>query len=173
MRDRTLRVMTAEAGSARALAPRPASPRTVSRSESRPPSGRPQRILILPSIHVPNLTSHVLAIIRRTLPVDWSARENLTSVLRETFVRVPTYTGTLSKVPGWINDGTTKGRDATTGATSTTNRKRTSGSARSDKTGNEASTSKDHPNLRFCHRGHTGRRFLPSRAAASSLIVRR
>ena len=66
-------------------------------------------------------------------------------MLCETFVQIPPYTGTLYKASGWINVGTTKGRDATTGTKSAKNRKRTSGSARSEKTGKEPSTSENHP----------------------------
>ena len=46
---------------------------------------------------IPNLGFHILAIIRRKLPEDWSARYNLTLVPCETFVQVPPYVGTLYK----------------------------------------------------------------------------
>ena len=41
------------------------------------------RFLILPWIHIPNLGSHILAIVRRQLPLDWMARYNTTPVLIE------------------------------------------------------------------------------------------
>ena len=44
------------------------------------------RFLILPWINIPNLGSHILAIIRRRLPEDWTERYNTTPVLIETFV---------------------------------------------------------------------------------------
>ena len=43
------------------------------------------RFLILPWIKIPNLGSHILAIIRRRLPEDWTERYNTTPVLIETF----------------------------------------------------------------------------------------
>ena len=42
------------------------------------------RFLILPWINIPNLGSHILAIIRRRLPDDWTERYNTTPVLIET-----------------------------------------------------------------------------------------
>ena len=47
------------------------------------------RFLILPWIRIPNLGSHILAIVRRQLPLDWTARYNTTPALIETFVRDP------------------------------------------------------------------------------------
>ena len=41
------------------------------------------RFLILPWIHIPNLGSHILAIVRRRLPKDWTERYNTTPVLIE------------------------------------------------------------------------------------------
>ena len=51
------------------------------------------RFLILPWIEIPNLGSHILAIVRRRLPEDWTERYNTTPVLIETFVETPRYTG--------------------------------------------------------------------------------
>ena len=47
------------------------------------------RFLILPWITIPNLGSHILALIRRRLPEDWAERYNTTPVLIETFVQTP------------------------------------------------------------------------------------
>ena len=47
------------------------------------------RFLILPWVHIPNLGSHILAIVRRRLPADWTERYNTTPVLIETFVETP------------------------------------------------------------------------------------
>ena len=98
-----------------------------------------------PWVQIPNLGSHILAIIRRKLSEDWHAHDNLTPMLCETFVQVPRYTGTLYKASGWINVGTTKGRGRYDRTTKPTNRKRTSGSVRSEMTGKERSTSENHP----------------------------
>ena len=68
------------------------------------------RFLILPWINIPNLGSHILAIIRRRLPDDWTERYNTTPVLIETFVETPRYTGAVYKASGWTRVGTTQGR---------------------------------------------------------------
>ncbi len=58
------------------------------------------RFLILPWIEIPNLGSHILAIVRRRLPADWTERYAITPVLIETFVETPRYTGAA---PGGAN----------------------------------------------------------------------
>ena len=68
------------------------------------------RFLILPWIHIPNLGSHILAIVRRQLPLDWTTRYNTTPVLIETFVETPRYTGAVYRASGWIHVGATQGR---------------------------------------------------------------
>ena len=68
------------------------------------------RFLILPWIEIPNLGSHILAIVRRRLPGDWAARYNTMPVLIETFVETPRYTGAVYKASGWTRVGTTQGR---------------------------------------------------------------
>ena len=68
------------------------------------------RFLILPWVRVPNLGSHVLSLIRRRLPDDWTARYGLTPVLCETFVEVPRHTGGVYRASGWVHVGQTKGR---------------------------------------------------------------
>ena len=68
------------------------------------------RFLILPWIEIPNLGSHILAIVRRRLPEDWTERYNTTPVLIETFVETPRYTGAVYRASGWIPVGTTQGR---------------------------------------------------------------
>ena len=47
------------------------------------------RFFILPWITIPNLGSHILAIVRGRLPQDWAERYNTTPVLIETFVETP------------------------------------------------------------------------------------
>ncbi len=68
------------------------------------------RFLILPWVHIPNLGSHILALVRRQLPRDWTVRYNTTPVLIETFVETPRYTGAVYRASGWTRVGTTKGR---------------------------------------------------------------
>ena len=70
------------------------------------------RFLILPWIKIPNLGSHILAIIRRRLPDDWTERYNTTTVLIETFVETPRYTGAVYRASGWIHVGATQGARA-------------------------------------------------------------
>ena len=48
------------------------------------------RFLILPWITIPNLGSHILALVRRRLPEDWAERYNTTPVLIENLRRNPT-----------------------------------------------------------------------------------
>ena len=62
------------------------------------------------SLNIPNLGSHILAIIRRRLPDDWTERYNTTPVLIETFVETPRYTGAVYRASGWTRVGTTQGR---------------------------------------------------------------
>ena len=68
------------------------------------------RFLILPWITIPNLGSHILAIVRKRLPENWTERYNTTPVLIETFVETPRYTGAVYRASGWIPVGTTQGR---------------------------------------------------------------
>ena len=62
------------------------------------------RFLILPWITIPNLGSHILSLVRRQLPDDWTERYNTTPVLIETFVETPRFTGALYKASGWTLD---------------------------------------------------------------------
>ena len=68
------------------------------------------RFLILPWIHIPNLGSHILAIVRQRLPGDWTERYNTTPVLIETFVETPRHTGAVYRASGWTYVGATQGR---------------------------------------------------------------
>ena len=93
------------------------------------------RFLILPWIEIPNLGSHILAIVRRRLPIDWTERYNITPVLIETFVEIPRYTGAVYRASGWTRVGTTQGRGRYDRHTNEPSPKRTSGSAPSEKIG--------------------------------------
>ena len=68
------------------------------------------RFLILPWINIHNLGSHILAIVRRRLPQDWTERYHTTPVLIETFVETPRYTGAVYRASGWTHVGATQGR---------------------------------------------------------------
>ena len=68
------------------------------------------RFLILPWIRIPNLGSHLLAIMKRRIPEDWTTRYGVTPLLIETFVQRPPYTGAVYQASGWIHVGTTQGR---------------------------------------------------------------
>ena len=72
-------------------------------------AGNP-RFLILPWITIPNLSSHLLAIFRHQLPVDWAGRYKTRPVLIETFVETPRHTGAVYRASGWTPVGTTQGR---------------------------------------------------------------
>lgn len=68
------------------------------------------RFLILPWIRHKNLASRILALVSRRLPDDWHARYAYRSVLLETFVEKPRFTGTCYKAANWQNLGDTQGR---------------------------------------------------------------
>ena len=68
------------------------------------------RFLILPSIEVPHLASHLLAKIARRLPHDWQRIYNYKPVLMETFVQKDKFKGTCYRAANWICLGDTKGR---------------------------------------------------------------
>ena len=85
------------------------------------------RFLILPWINIPNLGSHILAIIRRRLPDDWTERYNTTPVLIETFVETPRYTGAVYRASAGPRRDHPGARGATTGTGSPTSLKRMSG----------------------------------------------
>ena len=73
------------------------------------PGDRQPGYLILPWAAVPNLGSHILSLVRRRLPGDWTARYGTTPVLCET-VGVPRHSGGVYRASGWTRVGTTKGR---------------------------------------------------------------
>ena len=68
------------------------------------------RFLILPTVHVANLASHVLALALRRLPEDWFARYHVRPVLVETFVDPTRFEGVCYKASNWIEVGHTAGR---------------------------------------------------------------
>ena len=68
------------------------------------------RFLILPTVHVQNLASHVLALTLQRLPEDWQQRYAVRPVLAETFVDPSRFEGTCYKAANWTKVGQTAGR---------------------------------------------------------------
>ena len=58
------------------------------------------RFLILPWMAISNLGSHILSLVRRRLPEDWTARYGTSPVLCETFVEVPRRSGGIYRASG-------------------------------------------------------------------------
>ena len=98
------------------------------------------RFLILPWIKIPNLGSHILAIVRRRLPDDWAERYNTTPgssrpSSKPRAIPAPSTmhrAGSVSEPPRAVDD--------TTATRNAPSRKRTSGFAPSEKTGSKPST---------------------------------
>lgn len=68
------------------------------------------RFLILPSVRVPHLASHILARVMRRIQKDWMDKYAHPIYLVETFVQSGRFTGTCYKAANWISVGQTKGR---------------------------------------------------------------
>lgn len=68
------------------------------------------RFLIVPSIEVPNLASHVLGLSLARLAKDWQERYGYEPVLVETFVDGQRYAGTCYRAANWEPLGETAGR---------------------------------------------------------------
>ena len=68
------------------------------------------RFLILPTIKVKNLASHVLALSANRLRQDWQERYGYKPVLLETFVEQGRFSGTSYQAANWIHIGQTAGR---------------------------------------------------------------
>jgi len=68
------------------------------------------RFLILPTVKVANLASHVLSLAAARIAGDWQARYGITPVLLETFVDCSRYRGTCYRAANWILLGQTQGR---------------------------------------------------------------
>jgi Domain of unknown function (DUF4338)/Transposase DNA-binding len=67
------------------------------------------RFLILPTISIKHLASHVLALLARRIVVDWPRRYGLSPWLMETCVEVER-SGTCYRAANWIEIGLTAGR---------------------------------------------------------------
>ena len=68
------------------------------------------RFLILPSVEVKNLASHVLAATMGRLAEDWEQRYKVRPVLVETFVDPSRYKGTCYTAANWMPVGQSSGR---------------------------------------------------------------
>ena len=68
------------------------------------------RFLIMPTVKVPNLASHVLSLAVARLADDWQARYGFSPVLVETFVDSSRYRGTCYRAANWVYLGQTQGR---------------------------------------------------------------
>ena len=68
------------------------------------------RFLIMPTVKVPNLASHVLSLAVARLADDWQARYGFRPVLVETFVDSSRYRGTCYRAANWVYLGQTQGR---------------------------------------------------------------
>jgi hypothetical protein len=68
------------------------------------------RFLILPTVRVPNLASHVFALCSARLSEDWMDRYGYKPVLLETFVDPERFYGTCYRASNWIWLGKTAGR---------------------------------------------------------------
>ena len=67
------------------------------------------RFLILPTVRVKNLASHVLSLSLERLSGDWRERYGYEPVLAETFVDTGRYVGTCYQASNWIRVGETAG----------------------------------------------------------------
>ena len=68
------------------------------------------RFLILPWVQVPNLASHILALIAKRLSIDWQHKYGHPIYLLETFVDRSRYKGTCYQAANWQLTGQTQGR---------------------------------------------------------------
>jgi len=68
------------------------------------------RFLILPTVRVRHLASHVLALALARLPEDWEERYGRRPVLVETFVDPSRFAGTCYRAANWTYVGDTAGR---------------------------------------------------------------
>ncbi|MBK6972657.1 MAG: DUF4338 domain-containing protein [Sterolibacteriaceae bacterium] len=68
------------------------------------------RFLIVPSVQVKNLASHVLGLASRQLAGDWQRHYGYKPVLIESFVDSSRYPGACYRAANWTDLGMTQGR---------------------------------------------------------------
>lgn len=73
------------------------------------------RFLIVPSVRVPHLASHVLGRLARRLAADWQQRYGVRPWLMESYVQAPR-PGTVYRAANWIEVGLSAGRGRQDGA---------------------------------------------------------
>ena len=70
------------------------------------------RFLILPTVRVQNLASHVLGLVAARICDDWEERYGIRPMLLETFVDPQRFKGTCYQAANWIHLGKTAGRSS-------------------------------------------------------------
>lgn len=70
------------------------------------------RFLIVPTVRVANLASHVLGQCSERIVEDWKVRYGIEPVLLETFIDPKRFSGVSYRAANWINVGQTSGRRA-------------------------------------------------------------
>ena len=78
------------------------------------------RFLVLPWVRVSHLASHLLALSRRRVSLDWEKVYNHPVLLVETFVDTERFQGTCYKADNWIYVGKTTGRGKLSASTKPT-----------------------------------------------------
>jgi hypothetical protein len=68
------------------------------------------RFLILPSVRVPHLASHLLGRVAARLSADWQRKYGHPIYLLESFVEEPRFAGACYRAAGWVPVGLTTGR---------------------------------------------------------------
>jgi hypothetical protein len=68
------------------------------------------RFLIVPTVQVANLASHVLGLARSRVVADWEKRYGVGPLLAETFVDPNRFAGTCYRAAGWEEVGASSGR---------------------------------------------------------------
>jgi hypothetical protein len=68
------------------------------------------RFLILPSIHVANLASHILSLASKQVVLDWQNKYQVIPLAIETFIDVKQFPGTCYKAANWQRVGKSSGR---------------------------------------------------------------
>lgn len=68
------------------------------------------RFLVLPSVKVPHLASHILSLISRRISADWEQKYGHPVCLLETYVEIRRFRGVCYQAANWIRVGSTTGR---------------------------------------------------------------
>ena len=82
----------------------------LARQEHLPLVANNMRLLLLPWVRVPHLSSHVLRALVKRISPDWQRKYGHPIFLLETFVEPERFTGTSYRAANWIHAGLTQGR---------------------------------------------------------------